>query len=106
LIAFHISNRYYDLRPVLAATSASLDPPLQGGHRMKFTGLAPLEDESICYALAPDPATLEPLWAQGFVPASEGGLPEVNPWTDDYANILAALWAGYQLRRGLLSGPR
>lgn len=91
LLVFHISGRYYDLRPVLQATGAVLDPPLVGAFsRHPERGL---EDASTAFVLAPNREALRPLLGLGWTPAAEAKLPKLAPWTDDYANLLAALWA-------------
>lgn len=93
LLAFHISTRYYDLRPVLHATGAALDPPLVGAFKSRVTGLESLEDPCRAFVLAADDAALAPFLARGWTAAADADLVEVASWTDDYANLLAALWA-------------
>ena len=104
LLVFHISNRFYDLRPILKATAESLEPPLYGGYRSKLDGrrMAPLEDPTKCYVLARTSAPLDALSARGWsLGADTADLMPVSPWTDDYANILAALYAGAKERSAL-----
>ncbi|MGE0711370.1 MAG: spermidine synthase [Planctomycetota bacterium] len=95
LLVFHVSNAYYDLRAVLAATGASLDPPLVGAWAAHLDRAALAEDEqaSVAFALAPDEPLLAPLLAQGWVRAGGEDLAPLSPWSDDYTNPLAALWA-------------
>lgn len=100
-LVFHISSRYYDLRPVIRATGAAMDPPLGGCVKDKSRGgvLALLEDPSTAYVLSPSPASLQPLLELAEDPwklGSEVDLPTVSPWTDDYANVLGALWARWK----------
>ncbi|MGE0712426.1 MAG: fused MFS/spermidine synthase [Planctomycetota bacterium] len=94
-LVLHISSRYYDLRPVVRATAGSLDPPLAGCLADKTRGgaLAPFEDPSTAYVLARDPQDLAPLRALGWQDAASAQLAELRPWSDDYANVLGALWA-------------
>lgn len=105
MLLLHISNRYYDLRPIVKATALSL----------KLTGvftstehkriLKPYEQYSWCAVLASNPGLLKPLVKKGWIPFGEDdGLPQVLPWTDDYINILSpiSIMVKNQIR-GLLS---
>lgn len=90
LLVFHITNRYYDLAPPLAAiaqalglelrvktrTEAEVDPT-EGDVRSTVAVLA--RSEAALGALANDPA-----WAR--LPVTDRA-----PWTDDHANVLSAL---------------
>ena len=89
IILFHISNRYYDLRPVLKSTASMLG--LFGamndlGKRSKVK--APyFEGEWV--ALAVGSARLRPLIDRGWTAFGKGdGLKDMAPWTDDYINVL------------------
>jgi hypothetical protein len=102
-LILHISSRYYDLRPVVRATARSLDPPMAGV--IQETINAPpeelvklalrFEDPSSTYVLAATSELLEPLHEVGFKDDTGFALPELSPWSDDYANILGPLWARY-----------
>jgi spermidine synthase len=81
---FHVSNRFYDLRPVLAATARDLGLALRW--RERLTGLAEAEDPSRYVALARDPRALAALVARGWRDAA--GLPRIAAWTDDRADPL------------------
>lgn len=95
---FHISSRYYDLRPVLRSTAAALDPALVGlVADTTNERLAPLEDPSQVYLFTRSAASLGPLTSRGWRHADELEIPDVAPWSDDYANILVPLWL--KLRR-------
>ena len=97
-LVFHISSRYYDLRPVLHATAAALDPTLIGlVADTTNQRLAPFEDPSQAYLLTRSEDRLGLLTARGWRPAAEVEIPSVSPWSDDYANILVPLWL--KLRR-------
>ncbi|MDQ3140169.1 MAG: fused MFS/spermidine synthase, partial [Pseudomonadota bacterium] len=95
LLLVHISNRYIDLRPVIAAGAA------QGGwYAAEMQDIAdPLVDRniytSVWIALSRDPAALERLkalsadaatWWQPLLPR-----PGFAGWSDDYATILPLL---------------
>lgn len=91
IILFHISNRYYDLRPVLKATASTLG--LFGAmNDLKKTSRvqAPYNDGQ-WVALSIDPNRLRPLTDKDWSAfGKEDGLKDVSPWTDDYINVLAA----------------
>ena len=92
IILFHISNDFYNLRSVIKSTSRALNlfgamNPIVGRERLKK-----YENTSNCVAVARNPMRLRPLMDRGWRLFSEkDGLSRVNPWTDDYINILAPL---------------
>jgi hypothetical protein len=94
LLLIHISNRYLDLRPVLAA-----DAKAEGWHAMlrhykpSVREAGRLHAASIWVALSRDPAQLARLKARSR-PApwqTLEGRPGFAPWTDDHASILPIL---------------
>jgi len=90
LVLFHVSNRYYDLRPVLAA--AARDRNLTA-LLYRTTRRGPLEIGGSFVAMSGDPALRDALRAGGWRDADLGDeLPAATPWTDDYVNVLAPLW--------------
>ena len=101
LLLFHISNRYYDLRPIIESLAA--EHGLQVVHN-------PVEDRStllseftpvVAAVAARNDAALAPLRAQGWHDAPDD-LPTATVWTDDYINILWPLYwrqAGDDLNR-------
>ncbi|MDC3378814.1 fused MFS/spermidine synthase [Planctomycetota bacterium] len=104
-LVFHISNRYYDLRPVLLSTATICEEELFAAYKTRLTRLDLDEDPSDYLVFHRDPEALAQLRRQGWTIAadSEDKLVKLTPWTDDYANIMAALWAHYERRRGLRS---
>jgi spermidine synthase len=92
VILFHISNDFYNLRPVIKSTSRALNlsgamNPIVGRERLKKH-----ENTSNCVAVARNPVRLQPLIDRGWRLFSEkDGLSTVKPWTDDYINILSPL---------------
>jgi len=92
VILFHISNDFYNLRPVIKSTSRALHlfgamNPIIGRERLKK-----YENTSNCVAVARNPMRLRPLTDRGWRLFGENdGLSRVRPWTDDYINILAPL---------------
>ncbi|MGC9975202.1 MAG: fused MFS/spermidine synthase [Syntrophales bacterium] len=93
VILFHVSNRYYELRPVIKSTSAGLN--LYGAINIPATRdkLEYYENAAWCVALARNPARLQPLINLGWVRFGEddGLNGSSSSWTDDYINILAPL---------------
>ena len=67
VILFHVSNRYYELRPVIKSTSAGLN--LYGAINVPATRdkLEYYENAAWCVALARNPARLQPLINLGWV---------------------------------------
>jgi hypothetical protein len=94
LILFHISNRYYDLRGVIKSTLAQLNLPGAMNVLVPMNRLLAHEAPSQCVVVARNPENLQPLLKRGWIALGAGdGLPQCSPWTDDYINILAPLWA-------------
>jgi hypothetical protein len=92
LILFHISNRYYELRPVIKA--AAMDLNLRGAVTApsKNGKLKPYEVPTTCLVLARSPESLQPLSKLGWVMLGQNdGLVDMAFWTDDYTNIVAPL---------------
>ena len=94
LLLIHISNRYLDLRPVIAAQAKA------NGWHARLRHYVPLKRDtarfyaaSLWVALTRDPAKLDRLVALGkpgdwkVLPEKEG----LAPWSDDHASILPAL---------------
>jgi len=90
LIVLHLTNRYYDLRPVVKATLSGLN--LAGA--MKRSALRSSDTympiATLYLVVAPYAADLKPLLERGWTLLGEkDGLPPGVAWTDDYINILA-----------------
>ena len=90
LIAFHVSNRYYDLAPAVAA--AAVHNGLTILERWHAVGAIhePGETPSHWLAASRDPTRIAELRAKGWtdVAAAE------RPFTDDYADLLSYLRIG------------
>ena len=92
LIGFHLSNRYYDLRPVLKAAADELG--LHGMYKRstKNDDLADYETPSLVYALSRDPSAVAPLVKLGWKDPENGGeIADIALWTDDYVNLMVPL---------------
>ncbi len=90
LVVFHVSNRYYDLAPPIAA--AVIDAGLTVLEKWHTPGAVkePGETGSHWLAASRDADTLETLRAQGWTAV----LPGDRPFTDDYADLLRYLNLG------------
>lgn len=90
-IVMHISNKYFDLRRILARTAA--DVGLSVWTRLDISE-EPMEQRmrtsSMVVALARNASELGPLASNGRWEKLEPAA-DVTPWTDDYSNILAAV---------------
>lgn len=99
VILFHVSNRYYELRPILKAIASDLG--LAGAINVPTpkTKLMANQSATWCVVLARDPNRLYGLMQKGWLPLGPGdGLKDVTPWTDDYINIMLPLRDGMQER--------
>ena len=91
LLAMHLTNRYMDLVPVLAANLKKIDPNLQS----RVLDFAPDKPDvpathSIVVVISRKAESISGFDKIGIAQA----LPEINgidPWTDDFANLPAAM---------------
>jgi hypothetical protein len=92
LLAFHITNDYLDLGPVLgdAASAAGLVGLIQNDAVLSVEEQRRGKAHSTWVVLARHPAAFGPLPAQGrWKPLA--GRPGARAWTDDYSNVLGTL---------------
>jgi len=100
LLAFHISNRHLDLRPVLSNIAADLGLSARVFiDRTAFRGTtlinADEKDASIWALMARDESDLAPISNDArWTPFATD--PAVGVWTDDYSNLLGTLIWRYQ----------
>jgi hypothetical protein len=93
VLALHVSNRHLDLKTVVARLLSGL--PIAGAVYVldQPTGSEFDVSSSHVVLLAKSPAALAAIRA---VPEAEPLAPMPGqPWTDDYSNILSALWSRY-----------
>jgi len=96
VVAFHISNRYLDLAPNLAAIVrdlglvARISAPLTGKAAQAARVLSRYSATWVVLA-RDDEALGELRAAKSWLPLPDG--PRVSAWTDDFSNILWALYA-------------
>ncbi len=89
VLLFHLSNRFFELRPVLAAIARVLG--MHGRtNRLLTDPNDPLATDAVCVVFARDAAPLDRVTAgQPWVDLQEGW-DTVLPWTDDYIDLWAA----------------
>lgn len=99
ILVFHISNRFYNLRPVLRATGASLGLPAFFKQRSgNEPDMGDHEVASIWYVISADENLAAYLGQHDWeVESRVNGVPVISKWTDDYANVLAPLQLRFRL---------
>ena len=90
LIVFHISNRYYDLAPAIAAAVTDEGLTILEKRHQPGAVKEPGETPSRWLAASRDASTVESLRAAGWADA----IPGDRPFTDDYADLLRYLYLG------------
>jgi spermidine synthase len=90
LLVLHLSNRYFNLAPIVAAAARDMglagaarlrDPAVVAGTELPIYG-------SLAVALARSPEALEPLFELGWRRLKP--IAGVSAWTDDWSNLIAA----------------
>lgn len=91
LLVLHLSNRYFNLAPVIAATARDLR--VQGAARLRegsvVAGTALPVYGSLVVALTRSPEALNPLFDIGWRRLKT--VPGFEAWTDDWSDLLATL---------------
>ncbi len=92
IVAFHISNRYVDLEPVLAnlAHEAGLTCRIQADLNTSAEDAAKGKSPSIWLVIARSDADLGALAKNTRWPPARGR-PEMGVWTDDFSNLVSVL---------------
>jgi hypothetical protein len=90
LLAFHVSNRYYDLAPAIAAAVLPQGLAILEKRHQPGDVREPGETPSRWLAASRDPTRLDALRAAGWVPVT----PSDRPFTDDYADLIRYLHLG------------
>jgi len=98
LLLLHVSNRYYELRPLIKAAAQELK--LQGAINIPVakSQIRPDQIDTTCVVLTANRSSLQPLLETGWVLLGEDDLDRMEPWTDDYINILEPLWKGIKTK--------
>lgn len=94
ILAYHVSNRYLDLAPVLGTIARA--EKMTALHIDDYKGVGddnPIKSPSTWVLLAEKPETLAPIQQWGKEPVEK---PEWRMWTDDYHNLFQVLrsWTG------------
>ena len=94
ILAYHVSNRYLDLAPVLGKIAVA--EKMAALHIDDYKGIGdsnPIKSPSTWVLLAEKPETLAPLQQFGKEPVDK---PDWRMWTDDYHNLFQVLrpWTG------------
>ena len=94
LLLFHVTNRFYDLRPVLESVRRTLG--LHAAYKIRpETALEPFERHSVYWVMSKDAERIDRLASAFDWSRPELGTGQIQPttlWTDDYVNALAPLW--------------
>lgn len=95
VLLFHVSNRFYDLRPVLAAIAHAL-----GMHAATKEALRPADreaaDPSVYFVMTEREEELAPFLERGFTRTDARAAAAGPIWTDDHASSLGALVPDWQ----------
>ena len=93
MIIFHLSNRYFNLAPIVASTARDLGlvSLMRASPAGTIEGTTLPYYASIVAVLARKPEDFSALAdMQGWKPITLK--PGAKSWTDDYSNLLQALW--------------
>lgn len=97
VLVFHVSNRYYDLIPVLKAAAQARSLAALTNTPKRDTGYALHIDPKVV-VLARSSKRLNTLVQQpGWIQLGENdNVSRLEPWTDDHVSVLGALWSKYK----------
>jgi len=90
VVVFHVSNRYYNLAPAIAAAFADQGMTIFEKSHQPGTVQEPGETPSRWLAASRDAGKQDQLRAEGWMPVA----PSDRPFTDDYADLLRYLYLG------------
>ena len=90
VVVFHVSNRYYDLAPAIAAAVSGQGLTILEKSHQPSVVQEPGETPSRWLAASRDPGKLDQLRAENWFPVA----PSDRPFTDDYADLLRYLYLG------------
>jgi hypothetical protein len=91
LLVFHVSNRFYDLAPAIAAAVTEQGMTILEKAHQPGVVQEPGETPSRWLAASRDAATIVKLRADGWLATT----PADHPFTDDYADLLHYLYLGH-----------
>ncbi|MFK7985696.1 MAG: fused MFS/spermidine synthase [Sandaracinaceae bacterium] len=95
VVLLHVSNRYYELGPVLARAAVHLG--VSGAQVSRDHGLEEDQDAARCVVLSNDPSWAARLIEEaGWTPLSEQPALRGEAWTDDHADLFDAVrWVAF-----------
>ncbi len=89
LLAFHVSNRFFDLEPVLAAAAQDLGLTAMRGRNIAQNNIADtIAFPSIWIVMAKDAQKLSPLSLQAVTWRNAMVKPNISAWRDDYSSLV------------------
>ncbi len=99
ILVFHLSNRFMDLPPVVAATAKLALPGFQNRLIIDTAPSKPGVSASVSMVLTPDLDALR-LLDQSHPGAKAAATNNVVPWTDNFTNVTAAILRNYFNNQG------
>lgn len=93
ILLFHISNRYYDLRPVLASASRTLEVRAAGKSARSPSNFG---DSSVYFVMTRDEEVLASFLARGFEEVMADAPSRGPLFTDDHTSTLSILLPDWQ----------
>ncbi|MBP1715152.1 MAG: hypothetical protein H6Q42_3355 [Deltaproteobacteria bacterium] len=93
IVLFHVSNRYYELQPVINSIAREMQLfAVQSNPISDQEDFLMAKNRVKCVAISRAPERLAPLLEKGWIADGKGGSSEkVSPWTDEYINIFSPL---------------
>lgn len=91
VILLHVSNRYLDLRPMLAAAAGDLGLSAAAHRQTRFDPLQEGQVPSTWVAMSRDPARIGTLVRESGWTALDPRVCGATAWTDQHASVLSAL---------------
>nr|HPG89283.1 fused MFS/spermidine synthase [Hyphomicrobium sp.] len=93
VLAMHVSNRHLDLAPVAAAAALATPGTAVAIVKSNPKGVSLDSAPSVVVMVTKDSSVLSPVkdWQGATLQSSA----TVMPWTDDYSDIISALWRAY-----------
>ncbi len=99
VILFHVSNRNYEIRPVIKSIARELKLSGVRNIPIRKEDLKVHQNATKCVALSRDSRRLAPLLERGWISLeTDDGFANMTPWTDDYVNVLHPLIEKIRMR--------
>lgn len=103
LLIFHVSNRYYELRPIIKAIATDLGLHCAINVPIGKDQLGPGQIDTRCVVVSANRERLQPLIAKGWILLGGDDLKGMSQWTDDYINIFEPLGGGIMTSKNSLT---